>query len=319
MKPLLEIKNLKKHYSARRSLFSRDKTVVKAVDGIDFTVNKGEIVALVGESGSGKSTAALSALRLIEPTCGTIHFMGEDITTLSHKKMRPIRQKLQIIFQNPLTSLNPRKSILDNLTDSLRVHNLVKTEKERIAKGYALLEKVGLDKGALYLYPHQFSGGQQQRIAIGRALALEPKLIICDEAVSALDLSVQAEILNLLYQLKKDFDLSYLFISHDLSVVHAFADHVLVMYRGKIVESASREKLFSSPKHPYTKMLLNSRLKKHPREKKAPFILPLDVEEKSNSGCPFYGRCPVKESSCKDHMPIIKQESGERHLYSCIH
>jgi oligopeptide/dipeptide ABC transporter ATP-binding protein len=246
--------------------------------------------------------------------------MGEELTALSHKEMRSMRHQFQIIFQNPFTSLNPRKTILDNLTESLKIHKLVTDEKQRIAKGLALLEKVGLDKSALFLYPHQFSGGQQQRIAIGRALALQPKLIICDEAVSALDLSVQAEILNLLYQLKKECDLSYLFISHDLSVVNTFCDHVLVMYQGKIVESAPRERLFSSPKHPYTKMLLNSRLKKHPREKKELFSsLPLEITEETGSGCPFYGRCPVKEVSCKEHMPATKYEVEAGHLYTCIH
>lgn len=319
MKPLLEVKNLKKHYITRTSLFSRNKKMARAVDGIDFTLHKGEIMGLVGESGSGKSTAALCALRLIEPTCGTIHFMGEDICSFSHKKMRSMRQQFQIIFQNPLTSLNPRKTVLDNLTGALCVHKIVHNEQERIERGQALLEKVGLDRSSLFLYPHQFSGGQQQRIAIGRALALQPKLLICDEVVSALDLSVQAEILNLLYQLKKECNLSYLFISHDLSVVNAFCDRILVMYRGKIVESAPREQLFAAPKHPYTKMLLASRLKKHPREKKELMILPLELEEVIGNGCPFYHRCPVRENSCKDHLPASKYDPTKNHLYNCIY
>ena len=251
MKPLLKIENLKKHYFIKRE-------IVRAVDDVSFSLEENEILGLVGESGSGKSTLARTAIRLLEPTSGHIYFEGEDFCKLRGRKLREARQRVQMVFQDPLSSLNPRKTILDNIGEALLYHKLVEDRDQQIDVVEKIVEKIGMSKTILDQYPHQFSGGQQQRISIGRAIAMEPKLIVCDEAVSALDLSVQAQILNLLYELKQRLKLSYLFISHDLNVVRFLCDRILVMYGGKIVESKSANELFENPEHPYTKQLLAS-------------------------------------------------------------
>jgi len=313
---LLNVKNLKKYFPIRRGVFRRHIGDVKAVDGISFSIASGEIVALVGESGSGKSTAGRAAIRLIEPTEGEITLLGENLSLVSSKRLRQLRQKVQMVFQDPLASLNPRKTILENIGGALLYHRLVSSREEQIAEVTKILDKIGMPLDSLNQYPHQFSGGQQQRISIGRAIALSPKLIICDEALSALDLSVQAQILNLLYDLKQAFKLSYLFISHDLSVVRYLCDRILVMYRGKIVESGPTQAIFEEPKHPYTQMLLASTTKKHPGEKSA---LPLQKIERetTHSGCPFFSRCPVAKPACEFNVPPTKSEGD--HSYSCIH
>jgi len=258
---ILEVVDLKKHFPIRKGLFRKTVDHHRAVDGVSFSVSKGEIVGLVGESGSGKSTTARSVMRLIEPTSGDIRFLGEDFRALSAKRLRQRRQKIQIVFQDPYSSLNPRKTIRQNIGEVLMVHGIVRTVDERDQRVAKVIELVGLSPAVLDRYPHQFSGGQQQRICIARALILEPELIVCDEAVSALDLSVQAQILNLLSDLRRDLGLALLFISHDLSVVRYLCDRVLVMHQGVVVEEGPCGALFESPNHPYTKKLLNSILK----------------------------------------------------------
>jgi len=263
---LLEVTQLKKYYPIKRGFLRRTIGYVKAIDDISFHINEGEIVGLVGESGSGKSTTGRAVIRLIEPTDGQIFFQGQDLMCASRSTLRKLRTEAQIVFQDPLASLNPRKTILENVGEALLVHKLVKTREEQVHAVVQILQQVGLSSSVLNQYPHQFSGGQQQRISIGRALVLTPKLLICDEITSALDLSVQAQVLNLLSDLKKIFKLSYLLISHDLSVIQHLCDRVLVMHRGKIVESGKTEALFHNPKHPYTQKLLNSIPVRHPCE-----------------------------------------------------
>lgn len=257
-KPILQIKNLKKYYPVHKGIFRRHLSEVKAVDDVSFSIHAGEIVGLVGESGSGKTTVGRTILRLIEPTSGEIWFENQNIASAPRKTLRILRPKLQMVFQDPLSSLNPRKTILDNIGEALLYHQVVKTKEEQVEYVAKILKRVGLTSQALMQYPHQFSGGQKQRISIGRAIALDPQLVICDEAVSALDLSVQAQILNLLYELKQTLGLSYLFISHDLAVVRHLCDTVLVMHRGKIVEGGPAQEVFENPQNEYTKTLLAS-------------------------------------------------------------
>lgn len=256
--PLLEVKNLKKYFPITQGLFRHEVGAIKAVDGLDFTLFKGKVLGMVGESGSGKSTAARASVRLIEPTEGQITFLGQDLQKFTAEELRLVRKEIQIVFQDPFSSMNPRHSVGEGIGEALFYHKLVKTKKEQREYVAEILKQVGLSPDVMYRYPHQFSGGQLQRICIGRAIALKPKLIICDEAVSSLDISIQAQILNLLYELQEKYDLSYLFISHDLSVVHHISDWVIVLHKGKMVESASVEELFNNPKQPYTKTLLSS-------------------------------------------------------------
>lgn len=254
--PLLIVKDLVKHFPIYSGVIRKEVGAIKAVDGISFHVNPGEIVGIVGESGSGKSTAARATIHLLKPTSGSIIFDGQDLNDWNLKKLR---LEVQMVFQDPYASLNPRKTIFINIGEALQYHQIVKTKEELYERCLSVLSMIGLGKEALDRYPHEFSGGQQQRICIGRAIALSPKLIVCDEAVSSLDVSIQAQILNLLYKLKQDLGLSYLFISHDLNVVHHFCDRVLVMFKGKIVEEGSVQTVFSNPQHPYTQRLLASR------------------------------------------------------------
>jgi ABC-type oligopeptide transport system ATPase subunit len=258
MKTLLEVNDLKKYYPIKRGIFQKHVGDVKAVDGISFSIESGEVVGLVGESGSGKSTVGRASIRLIEPTEGEIYFLGQSISHCTRSQLRTLRQQIQMVFQDPLASLNPRKTILENVGEALLFHKLVSSRTQQVNEVVAILEKVGLSASVLNQYPHQFSGGQQQRISIARALILGPLLLICDEITSALDLSVQAQVLNLLTELKESLKLSYLLISHDLSVIRHLCDRVLVMYKGKIVEEGKTEALFQKPQHPYTENLLNS-------------------------------------------------------------
>jgi peptide/nickel transport system ATP-binding protein len=296
--PLLEVRGLEKHFEQGNGLFDRlvgDSSTVRAVDGVDLTIRAGETLAVVGESGCGKSTLGRTVLNLYEPTGGSVRYRGEELAGLSNSEMRPYRRDLQMIFQDPLASLNPRQTIGQILKAPMQVHGIGADDEERTELARELLERVGLRAGHVDRYPHQFSGGQQQRVGIARALALEPKLIIADEPVSALDVSVQAQILNLLNELQDDLGLSLLFIAHDLSVVRHIADRVAVMYLGKIVETAPVDELFENPSHPYTRSLLSAVPRIDPEKRTDRILLegsvpsPLDPP----SGCRFHTRCPV--------------------------
>lgn len=258
MTKLLEVRNLKKYYLPKKGLFTGKKSLVKAVDDVSFALEEREILAIVGESGSGKTTTALCAIRLHEPNEGELFFQGTSLRQLSRKEMLCPRRQMQVIFQDPLTSLNPRKTVLENIGEPLQFHKVVTTVREKEEMVAEILNKVGISPSLAHNYPHQFSGGQRQRISIGRAIGLKPKLIVCDEAISNLDLSHQAKILNLLLDLKEEFGLSYLFISHDLSTVRHFSDRVLVMHQGRVVEEGKTEAIFKNPQDPYTQLLLAS-------------------------------------------------------------
>lgn len=262
---MLKVSALKKYFPVYAGIFRHQVSVVKAVDAIDFEVRDGEVLGMVGESGSGKSTAGRAAIRLIEPTAGEISFNGLDLLKLTPEEMKGVRKQIQMVFQDPYSSLNPRKTVGESIGEPLFYHQMVSSKKEQQEYVADILEQVGLSPDVMERYPHEFSGGQQQRICVGRALALKPDLIVCDEAVSALDVSVQAQILNLLMELKKRLKLSYLFITHDLSVVKYLCDRVVVMHGGKIVETAPVEQLFSNPQDPYTKKLLSAIPKDFPK------------------------------------------------------
>ena len=315
---LIEISNLKKYFPIKGGLFNKKIGDVKAVEKINFTIKKGDVLGLVGESGSGKTTLGRSILRLIEPSEGKIIFENIDITSLSEKEMRKFRKDMQIIFQDPFASLDPRKRVLNIIGQGLKIHtNLKKNEiKETVLN---LLEQVDLQAEHLTRYPHEFSGGQRQRIGIARAIALKPKFIVADEPVSALDVSIQAQILNLLQDLKKQYLLTMLFISHDLSVVKYVADKVMVMYLGKVVEIADADKLYSSPLHPYTISLLEITPTINPKHKRSRNILKGDIPSPINppSGCVFRTRCPIADSECSKIIPELK-ELESNHFVACI-
>jgi oligopeptide/dipeptide ABC transporter ATP-binding protein len=324
MEALLEVKNLKKYFPVTSGLLRKEVAQVKAVNDISFRIHSGEVLGLVGESGSGKTTAGRTVIRLVEPTEGTIWFLGKDFLKLDKTQLKEMRKYIQMVFQDPYASLNPRKTIEESIGEGLVYHGLVKDNRERTEAAAEILTQVGLSTDALKRYPHQFSGGQQQRICIGRAIALKPKLIVCDEALSALDVSVQAQIMNLLIDLQQTMNLSYLFISHDLSVIRHISDRVVVLYLGKIMESASAEELFSNPKHPYTQALLSAIPKRHPNEKKERLILKGEIPSAINppSGCPFRTRCPYAQPICAQTPPkrILKDKATGSfdHEYHCI-
>jgi oligopeptide transport system ATP-binding protein len=310
---LVKIKNLIKHFPVESS-----DDVVRAVDDVSFDIYAGETLGLVGESGCGKSTVGRCILRLYEPTSGEIRFEDQDITNLPNKEMQKLRREMQIIFQDPYASLNPRLTILSIVSEPLKIHGIggKREQKERVAD---LLTKVGLDPQYMYRYPHEFSGGQRQRLGIARALALNPKLIICDEPVSALDVSVQAQVVNLLQDLQAEFGLTYLFISHGLAVVEHISQRVAVMYLGKIVEIAEAKELYELPLHPYTKALLSAIPIPDPKQKRERIILTGDVPTPINppSGCRFRTRCPWAIEECSQVVPELR-EVVKGHAVACI-
>ena len=318
---LLEIKSLKKYFPVKRDILQKltrkNQKVVKAVDDVNFKVYKGETLALVGESGCGKSTTGRSLLRLIEPTAGNVYFEGKDIVTYSKQELKNIKKDMQIVFQDPFASLHPRMTVEEIIAEPLSIHK-VGSREERRKKVEYLIEKVGLSPQMKKRYPHEFSGGQRQRIGIAKALALNPKFIICDEPVSALDVSVQAQVINLFKELQRQFSLTYLFISHDLSVVKHVSDRVGVMYLGKIVEIANTEDLFSRPAHPYTQALLSARPVIDEKNRMERIVLEGELPTPLNppSGCRFHTRCPFKMEKCMQVEPTVK-DLGTNHQVAC--
>jgi peptide/nickel transport system ATP-binding protein len=318
---LLEVQNLKTYYPIKGGFFKRTVGNVKAVDDVSFEILKGETLGLVGESGCGKSTTGRTILRLTKPTDGKIIFDGKDITNLSGTTLRKMRQDFQMVFQDPYASLNPKQMVGDVVAEPIKNY-YKKSSKELKPEIIELLKKVGLPEDAYYKYPHEFSGGQRQRIGIARALALRPKLIIADEPVSALDVSVQSQVLNLLKELQEEFDLTFLFIAHDLSVVKHMSDRIGVMYLGGIVEIADKNGLYAEPLHPYTKALISAIPYPDPRRKKERIILEGDVPSPANppTGCPFHPRCAFATDECRSVKPALKEvKPGHRvacHLYN---
>ncbi|MEY3058596.1 MAG: hypothetical protein RI941_1321 [Pseudomonadota bacterium] len=316
-KTLLEVKDLCKHYPIRKGLFSRIAGYVYAVDGISFTINEGETLGLVGESGCGKSTVGRTILKLIEPSRGEIIWRGERIDELSRSQMRPYRQQIQAVFQDPYSSLNPRMRSADIVSEPLRnFESLSKAQgRERVS---ALFERVGLRPDQMLRFPHEFSGGQRQRLGIARALSVKPKLIMLDEPVSALDVSVQAQVINLLEDLQREFQVSYLFVAHDLAVVKHISHRVAVMYLGRIVELAPTKLLFSTPSHPYTEALLSAVPVPDPKYQRKQIVLGGDVPSPINrpNGCHFHTRCRYAQERCKVEEPIL-EEITPGHSVAC--
>jgi peptide/nickel transport system ATP-binding protein/oligopeptide transport system ATP-binding protein len=316
--PLLEVTDLVKHYPVRSGILRRRAGTVHAVDGVSFSLGAGETLGLVGESGCGKSTVARSVLRLVEPTAGSIRLNGCDITHLGKSELRAHRRSMQIVFQDPFASLNPRMTAGDIVGEPLSVHGLA-SGRERQARVAKLFEQVGLRGDQMRNYPHQFSGGQRQRICIARALALGPSLIVCDEPVSALDVSIQAQVINLLIDLQRQHGFSYLFIAHDLAVVAHISHRVAVMYLGRIVEIAEKTELFKNPRHPYTQALLASVPVADPRQKRLKPLVDGDVPSPVNppSGCAFHTRCRYAIDRCKVERPVL-MDAGPRHQVACL-
>jgi oligopeptide transport system ATP-binding protein len=315
---ILEVKNLKVHFPVKHGLFSRVRETVKAVDGVSFNIAPGETLGLVGESGCGKSTLGRAIMRLTEPTHGKIFLDGEDITRMNGSALRSRRRKFQMIFQDPFGSLNPRMTVEQIIGEALDIHGLTDSKSARQKRIFELLKDVGLDPVYAQRYPHEFSGGQRQRIGIARALAVEPKLIICDEPVSALDVSVQAQIINLLGDLQQEHGIAYLFIAHDLAVVEHISRRVMVMYLGKIVETADAKTIIRDPQHPYTQALISAVPEVDPDSKRQRIVLPGDVPSPIHppSGCPFHPRCPIAEEKCKTEVPAFR-DVGNGHFAAC--
>lgn len=321
---LLETKDLRKYFSGKKGLFNLNPPVVKAVDDISLTIHKGETLGLVGESGCGKSTLGRTILKLIPMTSGQVIYNGEDIASYDKKQMWEMRKKMQIIFQDPYSSLNPRMTVYDLVSAPLEVYGIGNAEERKEAV-ISILNDVGLDKQYLNRFPHEFSGGQRQRIGIARALILNPEFVVCDEAVSALDVSVRAQVLNLMKKMQEKKNLTYLFISHDLSVVRHVSDRVAVMYLGSVVEIADKKDLYGEPLHPYTKALLSAIPIPDANRKRNRIILEGDVPSAYNppSGCKFHTRCPYAVDQCREVVPVLKDVGGGHgvacHFLPCIH
>ncbi len=314
---LLDVRNLKTYFPVRGGLFQKNKGFVKAVDGVSFSVKRGETLGLVGESGCGKTTAGKSILRLTEPTGGEVFFEGVNLLSLGEREMRKMRREMQLIYQDPYSSLNPRLTVVEIVGEPFLIHGTLGGQA-RERKVRELLDIVGLSPEHAYRYPHEFSGGQRQRIGIARALALNPKLIVCDEPVSALDVSIQSQILNLLSDLQSEFGLTYIFIAHGLAAVKHISDRVAVMYLGKIVEIADSNAIYQSPLHPYTKALMSAIAVPNPRMKKERILLEGDVPSPLNppSGCRFHTRCSHCFDRCREEEPVLR-DRGDGHLVAC--
>ena len=314
---LLVVDKLVKYFPVRSGLLQRVTAWVQAVDKVSFAVKKGETLGMVGESGCGKTTVGRTLLRLVEPTSGDVHFEGKNILKMGQRELKPLRRDMQIIFQDPYASLNPRMPIGESVMEGLHIHNIGRP-KERWEVAISMLKKVGLEEYHARRYPHEFSGGQRQRIGIARALALNPKFIVCDEPVSALDVSIQSQVLNILKDLQKEFGLTYLFIAHNLSVVEHISDRVAVMYLGKMVELTDRESLYREPLHPYTKALLSAIPVPHPEVKRERTILKGDVPSPLNppKGCRFHPRCPIADKICGEQEPEFR-EAVPGHFVAC--
>ena len=317
--PLLSVRNVKKRFPVTGGVFGRVVDQVHAVDGVSFDIAAGETLGLVGESGCGKSTTGRCIMRLIEPSSGEVWFQGRDITRLEGDSLRAMRRDIQIIFQDPFASLNPRHTVGQIVGEAMVIHKLAKRGRELDEKVVHLLEIVGLQAGHVGRFPHEFSGGQRQRIGIARALAVEPKLIVCDEPVSALDVSIQAQVINLLEDLGEKFGLTYLFIAHDLSVVEHISDRVAVMYLGRVVEVAPARALYDNPKHPYTEALLSAVPIPDPAMKRKRIVLQGDVPNpiRPPSGCHFHTRCPIAQARCSVEDPLLEQ--GEAGHWTACH
>jgi oligopeptide transport system ATP-binding protein len=315
---LVAVRDLRKHFPIKRGFWSRTVGSVKAVDGITFSIQPGEVLGLVGESGCGKTTAGRCILRLIEPTGGEVEFRGQDVLALDRSEIRSLRRDMQIIFQDPYSSLNPRLTVGSMLVEALRIHGIAQGADGK-ARARELLEVVGLLPQHANRYPHEFSGGQRQRIGIARALSVDPKFIVCDEPVSALDVSVQAQVINLLLDLKQEFDLTFLFIAHDLAVVEHISDRVAVMYLGKLMELADADELYRNPLHPYTKALMSAIPVPDPVVKRERIMLEGDVPSPANppSGCPFHPRCPIATAECAEIVPEFREVEPGHHV-ACI-
>ncbi len=318
--PLVQVSDLRVHFPIRRGLLRRQVGAVRAVDGVSFDVSQGETLGLVGESGCGKSTTGLAVLKLLQITGGKVSFRGQELTTLGEPAMRPLRRHMMMIFQDPYSSLNPRMTVGSIVGESLGVHN-VGAAGEREARVAELLRLVGLNPAFINRYPHEFSGGQRQRIGIARALATSPAFIVADEPISALDVSIQAQVVNLMDDLKEQLGLTYLFIAHDLSMVRYISDRVAVMYLGKIVELASRDEVFDTPLHPYTRALLSAVPVANPRQerRRQRIVLQGDVPSPANppSGCRFHPRCPFATDLCRREEPPLRPIGAGAHLAAC--
>ncbi|MBL8076930.1 MAG: ABC transporter ATP-binding protein [Anaerolineales bacterium] len=312
---IVEVKNLVKYFPVRAGLLQRVVNHVKAVDDVSFAVRKGETLGMVGESGCGKTTIGRSMLRLVEPTSGSIQYEGRDILPMHGKELKDVRRHMQIIFQDPYASLDPRVPIGESVMEGLHIHN-IGTRKERFDLMIDTLKKVGLEDYHARRYPHEFSGGQRQRIGIARALALRPNFIVCDEPVSALDVSIQSQVLNILKDLQKEFGLTYLFIAHNLSVVEHISDRVAVMYLGKMVELTDRDELFKNPLHPYTQALMSAIPSPNPKAKRNRTILKGDVPSPLNppKGCRFHPRCPIADKICSEQEPEFREVLSGHHV-----
>ncbi|PRX10876.1 UNVERIFIED_ORG: peptide/nickel transport system ATP-binding protein [Martelella mediterranea] len=318
--PLLEVQDLEVHFPIRAGVFKRQVGAVKAVDGVSFTLGRGETLSLVGESGCGKSTTGLALMGLVQPTGGRVRFEGREIEGFDRAAVKQYRRHMQIVFQDPFSSLNPRHKVKDIIRAPLDIHR-IGTPAERTATVAELMRRVGLRPDQAENYPHQFSGGQRQRIGIARALALKPDVIVCDEPVSALDVSVQAQILNLLMDLQRDLGVSYLSVSHDLGVVEHISSRVAVMYLGRIVEIGSREQLFSRPLHPYTELLMGSAPSLDPRNRHTFSTTSEDIPSATNrpKGCAFHTRCPLATDLCRTDDPVLTKRGTSEHRVACHH